>query len=481
MKERLTRNLSLKILSIILAFFAWMTVVNISNPEVTGVKEVTLEVSNEEVMSKANLAYDIESKKSTVTIAYKVHMKDRASISSKDFRAYIDLEDYYPVTGTVPVYVEILNNKEMLSSVEAKPAVMHVTTENLQRKDFDLQYVLTGEAEDGYEIDQVTLSPKTVSVEGPQSAIGKISSVGIEVDVDGINTEKTGTAVPLFYDANGNDPEVGDKVTINHQEVDYRIQVMKVKTMNLNFEVGGQVAKGYRYVGFEASAESVSVLGLKSVISDIDTITIPASVLNMEGAREDKQITVNVEDYLPDPENMSIPWNSQVTVILKVRQLVTKTVRIPASRIIKEGALEKNDYQYSQNYLDVVVEGLQENLATLEASDIVVEMDVSAMANEGTYDAGLVFDGLRDDFEVVSYSGLQVEVVQREPVGQPVSSEGPTTGPHAPSTSSPETEKESSSEAQGTQPSKSTEAPTATEAHSGAEGSSETQKPEEQA
>ena len=43
------------------------------------------------------------------------------SVSSSDFRAYIDLADYYPATGTVPVYVEVLNNKDYLvDAVTAK-------------------------------------------------------------------------------------------------------------------------------------------------------------------------------------------------------------------------------------------------------------------------------------------------------------------------------------------------------------------------
>ena len=38
MKEKLINNLGLKILSCFLAFFVWLVVVNVSNPEVTGSK-----------------------------------------------------------------------------------------------------------------------------------------------------------------------------------------------------------------------------------------------------------------------------------------------------------------------------------------------------------------------------------------------------------------------------------------------------------
>ena len=47
MGKKLTNNLKLKILSVFLAFFVWLAVTNISNPDVTATKEVPLEVLNE--------------------------------------------------------------------------------------------------------------------------------------------------------------------------------------------------------------------------------------------------------------------------------------------------------------------------------------------------------------------------------------------------------------------------------------------------
>ena len=114
MKEILTRNLGLKILSVVVGFFVWLAVVNVSDPQTTDRKEILLDVVNGEVMTKADLYYEIEGKRTSVSISYQVRTQDRMSVSSSDFRAYIDLADYYPATGTVPVYVEVLNNKDYL-------------------------------------------------------------------------------------------------------------------------------------------------------------------------------------------------------------------------------------------------------------------------------------------------------------------------------------------------------------------------------
>ncbi len=411
MKEILTRNLSLKILSIVIAFFVWLAVVNVSDPQITDRKEITLEVLNGEVMTNAGLSYEIEGKRTTVTVSYLVRTRDRMSVTGSDFRAYIDLADYYPATSTVPVYVEVLNNKDYyIESVAARPAVVRIKTEQIQEKDFDLQIHTQGQVADGYEVENIQLDQDMVTVKGPESVIGRISSVGIEID---LTEGMEGKAAPVFYDANGNDLSLDDRVTVNFPEISYLVKLMKVKQLRLEFEVGGRVAEGFRYVGMEASTDVVSVMGVDTVVSQIDTITIPAEALSLEGAREDRLIAINVEDYLPDKQNMSIPWNSQVTVTLKVRELSTRVMEVPTNRIIREGEESQNYYDYDQDSIQVTVQGLPEDLETLDMTDLILEMDVSGL-EVGSYAGQLSFKGLSEELAVVSYSDFQIIISSKD-------------------------------------------------------------------
>ncbi len=75
MKERLTNNLGLKILSVVIAVFMWLIMVNVSNPLVSDSQEVTVDMINAEVLEKSNLTYEIIGKK-TVTISYEVRIRD---------------------------------------------------------------------------------------------------------------------------------------------------------------------------------------------------------------------------------------------------------------------------------------------------------------------------------------------------------------------------------------------------------------------
>ena len=114
MKEKLTNNLGLKIISVFLAFFVWLAVVNISNPEVSDYQEVPLEILNEGVLEANNLTYEVVGGKNTVTVSYKVQTLDTGTIKPSDFRAYIDLAEMYEPTGAVQVKVEVLRHKNLL-------------------------------------------------------------------------------------------------------------------------------------------------------------------------------------------------------------------------------------------------------------------------------------------------------------------------------------------------------------------------------
>lgn len=410
MKKKLTNNLGLKLLSIFFAFFVWLVVVNISNPSITGTKTVTVEVANEDTLAQSQLTYNIV-EKNTVIIKYTVRTLDEYKIKASDFRAYIDLEDLYEPTGSVPVKVEVINNRELIESVVAKPEVLHVETEKLQRKGFSLQVNTQGKPEEGYALGGTTLSTDFVYVRGPESVVGRINSVGIEVDTEGANSDLSGTAEPIFYDANGNQLSLGDKVTLNISEITYETQILKAKSLALDFEIAGNVADGYRYTGVEADVKSIPVVGLKSVLASLNSITIPSSELSIEGAVTDRVVKVDISKYLP-PSTSLVGTKTEVTVTMKVEKLDTRTFSLNVEDIIKTGAGSQYTYQFDKKNVDVVVRGLSEDLDSLFEADLHASIDVTGM--EAGIHKGVLSFNTGDAYEIISYSGIMLEIEDKE-------------------------------------------------------------------
>lgn len=415
MEKKLSNNLALKILSVFLAFFVWLAVVNISNPDETGSQEVPLEILNGDILEASGKTYELNYDKSTVTVTYKVRTLNRGNIKPSDFRAYVDLADMYEPTGAVPVKVEVKNNKNLISAstLVTKPSVIRVETEDLQRKPFDLTVKVEGDPEEGYDPGTPTISPTYVYVSGPVSLVGRISTVGIVITMDGESSDLTGTERVRCFDANQNELSMDDRVTFSRSEIAYTLPILKSKKLGLSFETEGRVADGYRFTGIESSKNSVGVKGLKSDLAGVNTIVIPKSELNIDGATGDREVTIQLNRYLPEGVALADPASNEIKVILKVEAMESRTYELPVSQIRQTGASSLYEYEYDKESVMVVIRGLKEDLDQLAAASLQAELDVSAM-EPGVHEGMLSFM-LGDAYEFMSSGSLQVTVTEIGP------------------------------------------------------------------
>ncbi|MCD8224199.1 MAG: hypothetical protein LUC99_05025 [Clostridiales bacterium] len=411
MKTRLVNNLGLKILSVFLAFFIWLLVVNVSNPEISDSQDVTLEIENGDILTDAERTYEIS--RSTVAVVYDVHTLDEYKIRASDFRAYVDLSELYSVTGSVEVKVEVLNNSSLIRNVTARPSVVRVETEDLQTKVFELQVRTEGTVASGYALNSVTLEKEIVTLRGPVSQVGQVSSAGVEINIDGYSGDYEGTAVPVFYDANGNEINLGSRVTADSEEIGYTLVINNTKDLPLDFEVSGTVANGYRYTGADANIRSVQVTGLKSALASVDKVTIPNTVLNVAGAYSDVVVNVDLRDYLPDGVQLVDNQDPIVEIRLRVEQLITRTITLAESDILLFNSLPDLDYRLTPSRFEVTLQGLEADLEGMSGSDLRVSINVSGLGI-GTHTGTLRFE-TEEEYAVVAPVSYTLEITESGP------------------------------------------------------------------
>lgn len=415
MKEKLTNNLGLKILSIGLAIFAWFMVVNVVNPLVVDTEEVPVEMINEDILSRANLTYELVGKK-TVTVTYEVRTRDRYRVSASDFYAYADLANLYDVTGSIPVTVEVTNRDArglIEGAVTVKPGVVRIQTEELQRKRFDVVPHVTGEAAEGYAIGNVMVRPEYVYVTGPISVVGQINSVGVEVEVPGIESDVSGSSRVILYDANGNElVGLEDKVTLSRGEVDYQVSVLRVKNLSLDFQVSGEVADGYRFTGVDSDVRTISVEGMKSALASLSTIMVPGELLNISGATQDVTVEVDLNELLPDNVSMAAASATSAMITLRVEKLEERGFSLNTRGLQLAGVSEEYEYEFEEDQVTVWIRGLSEDLDRLDPSSLVGLVDVS-MLGAGDVDVDVEME-LTEGFELMRSDPLQLRVT---PIG----------------------------------------------------------------
>ena len=379
MKEKQNKRWGLKLVSLLSAFLVWLAVVNVADPVMSASVDVPIEIVNGHVLEEKGLTYEISGKKTT-TVSYEVNTTNAYRIRSSDFRAYADLTELWSVTGSVPVKVETLNNSDLIrSNPVSKISTIKIETELLQTKRFDLDTVILGNVEDGHKVGELNTTPNFVYIEGPESLVGQISSAGIEVDVEGVSSDTSGIAKIYYYDANGNKISLSERLTARYADVEYELQILKVKTVALDYDVTGEVADRRRFTGVEAERKTVEVIGMKSVLAPFNTLTISGDILNIEGADANVEKSINLTQYLPEGVTLASDENPILDVTLMVERLDDKVYTIEVNEDCLVGQLDDYIYIPEPNYINVRVRALEEELDVLELDTSDIEIDVSDM------------------------------------------------------------------------------------------------------
>lgn len=400
-----TNNLVLKISSLAVAFLVWIIVVNVSNPIVTRNISVPLNVVNANIITDAGKTYSLTGANS-VTVSYEVRSRDQSRISASDFNASIDLGDMYDITGAVPIAVEVVNNKDLIiGAVASKPSIVRVSIEDLQRKEFTLTTKITGTPSDGFSVGEVKLDKTNVVVTGPVSVIGQISQIGVEIDVSGLDSDESGRAELKYFDANGNAFVISDsRVSKSFDNVGYSLVMLNGRTLVLNFDVGGSAAQGYKFTGAESTTKSIQVRGQPEVLEGLDSITVPASALSVEGATGDVSLTVDIKNFLP--ANVTAVGDTKVNVTLKVEALDKKSLTLTVNDLNIVGAKPGVATSIVPEKITVVVSGLSANLESVTNADLKATLDVSEM-NVGSNTGSLKFEPATG-LSVDSYTPFEV-------------------------------------------------------------------------
>ena len=107
MKEKITNNLSLKILSLIVAIFIWLLVINVDNPIITKTFVVTdVQLLNEAYIDADGKMCMRDEEQQPIRVTIKAKRKILDDISVMDIRAVADLQQAVSL-DTTPVMVPI--------------------------------------------------------------------------------------------------------------------------------------------------------------------------------------------------------------------------------------------------------------------------------------------------------------------------------------------------------------------------------------
>lgn len=321
MKLKLTDNLFLKILSVLVAIILWLLVINISDAEITETyNNVEVSLLNTDVITDNGKVFWVEDGTNYVRVKVRARKSVIDELSASDFVLTADMEKDLKYDSLVGITVECKNRNVVVDEdVTLSRNNVSVSIEDAATEQFPIRVTATGTPNSGLVVGSLTPEQTVIKVTGPASIVEKIKKVEAVVDVTGIPGTAVRNCALKFYDAADNEI---DTTYLNYtgksDGIDVTVAMLNTKSIPLLISYTGTPAENYEVVSVEWKPEYIEIAGNSGVLSEITSLQIPAEAVNVDGISEEQQLVVDITPYLPSGIILEDTDSASVLVIVQV-------------------------------------------------------------------------------------------------------------------------------------------------------------------
>lgn len=372
MKEKLTRNIGLKILAIILASILWLVITNVDDPVTAkSFPNIPVQILNADEIKALNQVYSItEGASIDFTAAARRSVAD--SLSKEDFRITADLSKLSDLK-TVTINIKYLGSpSDGVTITNGLNQVMKVEMEDLVEKHFRVAVKQAGELSKGCYVYEKTAST-ILKISGPRSKIEKIADVVVEVDVTGYTKSFNTVEEPKALDADGK--EIDDtNLTFSRASIPVSVGMYNTKSISLNIDPIGTAANGYVMTNKEYEPQTIEIAAADDVLNKIDELTINEDI---SGASANIEKEVNLQEQLPEGVIL-VDENQTVVVNITVEREQTKEITIQPSDIDVRNVPEDLEMNYLTTApITIMLSGPKKEIDGLSKADIKPYIDLT--------------------------------------------------------------------------------------------------------
>lgn len=300
----LQRNLPGKIIALVAAVCLWLFVMNEQNPSIDGSFTVRLSVVN------APEGYKITHEDDSIKLKVRGPHSLFVSADANDFRAYVDLAGAESGKQTLKVKAVLPPGFEL---VETQPGEVSFTLDKIVQKQIEAEVLTAGALAPGMTVAKMSQAVKTVTIEGPESAVNQVSRVIGYVSLSGNNADFS-LMVPLT--AVDSEDKVVDEVKVVPQTTPVSVQLARgltKKVVLIKPVLAEDLLAGYQIGKVKVDPARIEIAGETGLIDAITTInTEPISLADVTKSTKK---TVKLEL----PEGITVT-NKDVNVTIEVSE-----------------------------------------------------------------------------------------------------------------------------------------------------------------
>ncbi len=381
MKKALTRNLGLKLASLVLAFVLWFLVAQIYDPKDTVTfNNIQVRLINTDLLDEEGKVYEVLDNSNLVRVTVTGPQSIvKSELRRSDIVAEADMSKLTDInTIAITYYCENVSNDSV--EIKGNHDSVRLSVEDKTSKWIKLESNTIGEVASGYMIGNVTLDQTNIEVTGPKSAISQVDHAGVDINVTDSSSSLSANVDIKLYDADDNELTL-ETVKKNVNSAHMTVEVLATKEVPVEIEYMGVPEDGYMATGeVESSVPTVRIAGTASALAGISAITVPEDRMNITGQSGDLVDIINLKEYLPSNVRLADKnFDGKITATVYIEPIVTKDLTIPADNISITGVpddMEAEITSTAEEY-NITVSGLSRDVSILRDSTVTGVLDLN--------------------------------------------------------------------------------------------------------
>ncbi|MBO4505974.1 MAG: hypothetical protein J5728_06080 [Lachnospiraceae bacterium] len=382
MKERLTHNLGLKILSVVLAAFTWFLIMNVADPVVTQTfNNIPVQIEHDDVLTNRGYQYTVESG-DKVDIKVKGKSSIVNTLTENDFKA---TADFNSLTALFMASITVECTSEHASEVviSIRNETMAVKLEDQEIKSFNVRIVQNGELKPGYYCYDTSCSPQLITATASVTTMQSVKELVAVVDVSDANATFTADCELVAYDFQGNEID-SQKVSLSQSTVPVTVGIYPTKTVDIKITTTEEPAAGYYVEKIEYAPQNIVIAADENALKNISEIEIPCSVA---GANSNIEVRLDAEDYLHEHYGVDCfiaDASSYISAVVTVSPMVEKVLELSENSILPMNLAEGLECVIYSVGSSVTVKGPAAEIERLTVEDLRLYIDLAGCIS-GTY------------------------------------------------------------------------------------------------
>lgn len=421
MKKLLTRNLGLKLASLLLAFVLWFLVAQIYDPKDTVTfNNIQVRLINTELLDEEGKVYEVLDNSNLVRVTVTGPQSIvKSELRRSDIVAEADMSKLTDInTIAITYYCDNISNDSV--EIKGNHDSVRLNVEDKTSKWIKLESNTIGDVASGYMIGNVTLDQTNIEVTGPKSAISQVDHAGVDINVTDSTTSLSANVDIKLYDADDNEL-VLESVKKNVDSAYMTVEVLATKEVPVEIEYMGVPEDGYMATGeVESSVPTVRIAGTVSTLVGISAITVPEDRMNITGQSDNLVDIINLKEYLPANVRLADKsFDGKITATVYIEPIVSKDLTVAAENISVTGVpdgMEAEITSTAEEY-NITVSGLSRDVSILHDSSVTGILNLTQWMEDngveeltpGTYTIPVTFN-LAEDITVVPDINIHIRL-----------------------------------------------------------------------